>query len=282
MTYRECYEYGRKVLRKASVPDANLDARLLLEFVCQTSYNDLLLYGDRIVEEKKVSSYKMLIQKRKARVPLQQITGEQYFCGYPFFVNENVLTPRADTEILVEEALKKLKSGDSILDMCTGSGCILLSLLLMKEGCTGVGVDLSEKALQVAEKNRRKLLSVETECRFVQGDLFAALKGSDDAFSMLVSNPPYIRTADIEELMPEVRDYEPRMALDGEEDGLAFYRRIAKEAKPYLKKGGYILFEIGFDQREQVCGILTENGYREVEARKDYAGLDRVVMGRME
>lgn len=282
MTYRECYEYGRKVLKEALVPDADLDARLLLEFVCQTSYNDLLLYGDRIVEEEKVSSYKILIQKRRARVPLQQITGEQYFCGYPFYVNQNVLTPRADTEILVEEALKKLKTGDQILDMCTGSGCILLSLLLMKEGCAGVGVDLSEKALQVAEKNRRKLLSVETECRFLQGDLFAALKGSDDTFSMLVSNPPYIRTADIEELMPEVRDHEPRMALDGEEDGLSFYRRIAKEAKPYLKKGGYVLFEIGFDQKEQVCDILTENGYREVEARKDYAGLYRVVMGRWE
>lgn len=166
MTYRECYEYGRNVLRKASVPDADLDARLLLEFVCQTSYNDLLLYGDRVVEEERASSYKMLIQKRKERVPLQQITGEQYFCGYPFFVNENVLTPRADTEILVEEALKKLKAGDSILDMCTGSGCILLSLLLMKEGCRGIGVDLSEKALQVAEKNRRQLLPEKTDCVF--------------------------------------------------------------------------------------------------------------------
>lgn len=280
MTYRECYEYGRNVLRKASVPDANLDARLLLEFVCQTSYNDLLLYGDRIVEEEKVSSYKMFIQKRKERVPLQQITGEQYFCGYPFFVNENVLTPRADTEILVEEALKKLKSGDSILDMCTGSGCILLSLLLMKEGCRGIGVDLSEKALQVAEKNRRKLLPEKTDCVFLQSNLFDALP--EETFSLVVSNPPYIKTADIEELMPEVKDHEPRMALDGEADGLFFYRKIAKEAKRYLIKGGYILFEIGFDQREQVCGILTENGYGEVAARKDYAGLDRVVMGRME
>lgn len=280
MTYRECYEYGRNVLKEAAVPDANLDARLLLEFVCQTSYNDLLLYGDRIVEEEKVSSYKMLIQKRKERVPLQQITGEQYFCGYPFFVNENVLTPRADTEILVEEALKKLKSGDSILDMCTGSGCILLSLLLMKEGCRGIGVDLSEKALQVAEKNRRKLLPEKTDCVFLQSNLFDALP--EETFSLVVSNPPYIKTADIEGLMPEVKDHEPRMALDGEADGLFFYRKIAREAKRYLTKGGYILFEIGFDQREQVCGILTENGYCEVEARKDYAGLDRVVMGRME
>ncbi len=280
MTYRECYEYGRNVLKEAAVPDADLDARLLLEFVCQTSYNDLLLYGDRIVEEEKVSSYKMLIQKRKERVPLQQITGEQYFCGYPFFVNENVLTPRADTEILVEEALKKLKSGDSVLDMCTGSGCILLSLLLMKEGCRGIGVDLSEKALQVAEKNRRKLLSEKTDCVFLQSNLFDALP--EETFSLVVSNPPYIKTADIEELMPEVKDHEPRMALDGEADGLFFYRKIAKEAKRYLIKGGYILFEIGFDQREQVCGILTENGYGEVAARKDYAGLDRVVMGRME
>ena len=232
------------------------------------------------MEEEKVSSYKMFIQKRKERVPLQQITGEQYFCGYPFFVNENVLTPRADTEILVEEALKKLKSGDSILDMCTGSGCILLSLLLMKEGCRGIGVDLSEKALQVAEINRRKLLSEKTDCVFLQSNLFDALP--EETFSLVVSNPPYIKTADIEELMPEVKDHEPRMALDGEADGLFFYRKIAKEAKQYLIKGGYILFEIGFDQREQVCGILTENGYCEVEARKDYAGLDRVVMGRME
>lgn len=280
MTYRECYEYGRNVLKEAAVPDADLDARLLLEFVCQTSYNDLLLYGDRIVEEEKVSSYKILIQKRKERVPLQQITGEQYFCGYPFFVNENVLTPRADTEILVEEALKKLKAGDSILDMCTGSGCILLSLLLMKEGCRGVGVDLSEKALQVAEKNRRQLLPEKTDCVFLQSNLFDALP--EEKFSLVVSNPPYIKTADIEELMPEVKDHEPRMALDGEADGLFFYRKIAKEAKRYLTKGGYILFETGFDQREQVCGILTENGYCEVEAHKDYAGLDRVVMGRME
>lgn len=280
MIYRECYEYGRNVLRKASVPDADLDARLLLEFVCKTSYNDLLLYGDGVVEEEKVSSYKMFIQKRKERVPLQQITGEQYFCGYPFFVNENVLTPRADTEILVEEALKKLKSGDSILDMCTGSGCILLSLLLMKEGCRGVGVDLSEKALQVAEKNRRQLLPEKTDCVFLQSNLFETLP--EEKFSLVVSNPPYIKTADIEELMPEVKDHEPRMALDGETDGLFFYRRIAKEAKRYLTKDGYILFEIGFDQREQVCGILTENGYCEVAARKDYAGLDRVVMGRME
>lgn len=280
MIYRECYEYGRNVLRKASVPDADLDARLLLEFVCKTSYNDLLLYGDRVVEEEKVSSYKMFIQKRKERVPLQQITGEQYFCGYPFFVNENVLTPRADTEILVEEALKKLKSGDSILDMCTGSGCILLSLLLMKEGCRGVGVDLSEKALQVAEKNRRQLLPEKTDCVFLQSNLFETLP--EEKFSLVVSNPPYIKTADVEELMPEVKDHEPRMALDGETDGLFFYRRIAKEAKRHLTKDGYILFEIGFDQREQVCGILTENGYCEVAARKDYAGLDRVVMGRME
>ena len=200
MTYRECYEYGRNVLRKASVPDADLDARLLLEFVCKTSYNDLLLYGDRVVEEERASSYKMLIQKRKERVPLQQITGEQYFCGYPFFVNENVLTPRADTEILVEEALKKLKAGDSILDMCTGSGCILLSLLLMKEGCRGIGVDLSEKALQVAEKNRRQLLPEKTDCVFLQSNLFEALP--EEKFSLVVSNPPYIKTADIEELMP--------------------------------------------------------------------------------
>mgnify|MGYP000405736794 CR=1 FL=1 len=261
MTYRECYEYGRNVLRKASVPDADLDARLLLEFVCQTSYNHLLLYGDRVVEEERASSYKMHIQKRKERVPLQQITGEQYFCGYPFFVNENVLTPRADTEILVEEALK-------------------LSLLLMKEGCRGIGVDLSEKALQVAEKNRRQLLPEKTDCVFLQSNLFEALP--EEKFSLVVSNPPYIKTADIEELMPEVKDHERRMALDGEADGLFFYRKIAGEAKRYLTKGGYILFEIGFDQREQVCGILTENGYCEVEARKDYAGLDRVAMGRME
>lgn len=281
MTYRECYEYGRKMLKEADVLEADLDARLLLEHVCHTSYNDLLLYGDKDVEEEKATLYRALLERRKERVPLQQITGEQYFCGYPFYVNENVLTPRADTEILVEEALKKLKNGDRILDMCTGSGCILLSLLLMKEGCTGVGVDLSKKALQVAEKNRQKLLPEKTDCVFLQSDLFEDLR-EEDTFSLLISNPPYIRTADIEELMPEVKDHEPRMALDGKEDGLFFYRKIAGEAKKHLQKGGWLLFEIGFDQRTEVCDILTENGYRDVESRKDYAGLDRVVMGRME
>lgn len=283
MTYRECYERGVAALQKAEVPEAELDARLLLEYVCSTNRNTLLVHGDMPLTAEKAAAYEALLEKRGRRIPLQQITGEQEFCGLSFFVNEHVLIPRQDTEILVEAVLKQLKSGMSVLDMCTGSGCILISLISLSEGIKGAGADISEQALFVAKQNGRRLLSEEKQPEWFLGDLFAALSDekSTEKFDVIVSNPPYIKSAVVEELMPEVREHEPKTALDGREDGLFFYREIIKESKAWLKKGGRLFFEIGYDQGEALKKMLCEAGFLEVTILKDYAGLDRVAAGKL-
>lgn len=275
MTYKECYLQGQEALTAAGIEEAPLDARLLLEYVCGTSRNDLLVHGDREVSEDNRKRYEEIISKRAMRIPLQHITGVQEFMGLEFRVSDKVLIPRQDTEILVEEVLRELHDGMRILDMCTGSGCILLSLLHYSNGCEGIGVDISGEALQVAEQNAEALLNGrETDYSFIQGDLFEAVDGK---FDIIVSNPPYIPSQVIPTLMPEVQQYEPMLALDGSGDGLFFYRKIAEESGKYLNKGGGIYFEIGHDQAECVSNILAAAGFTEIETVKDYAGLDRVV-----
>lgn len=280
MTYRECYQKGALCLQEAGVPEAELDARILLEHVCGTDYHTLLVHGDKLVSEEKQSAYQQLIAKRASRIPLQQLTGEQDFCGLTFRVNEQVLIPRQDTEILVEAALKRLQTGMQILDMCTGSGCILVSLLSMAEHIQGTGVDISPKALEVARLNGQRLLPEEKQPRWVCGDLFAALTGQETGYDLIVSNPPYIPSSVVETLMPEVKDHEPRIALDGSGDGLLFYRRIIEEGTRYLKENGSLLFEIGCDQGAAVKALMDAAGFSETEVIKDYAGLDRVVVGK--
>ena len=218
------------------------------------------------------------IRQRAEHSPLQQLTGEQGFMGLTFNVNENVLIPRQDTEILVEEVLKELHDGMRVLDMCTGSGCILLSLLHYSNDCEGLGVDLSAEALEVAGRNVLKVLTPEKaeHAHFLQSDLFEKVEGK---FEIIVSNPPYIASAEVEKLMPEVRDQEPRMALDGTEDGLYFYRRIIEEAGKHLVSSEMLYFEIGYDQGQAVSELMRTEGYCEVQVVQDYAGLDRVVLG---
>lgn len=278
MTYRECYEKGSRILNEAGIEESTLDARLLLEAVCGTDRNDLLVHGEQPVEPEAEEKYFGWIGKRAGRIPLQQLTGEQDFMGLTFTVNENVLIPRQDTEILVEEVLKELHDGMRILDMCTGSGCILLSLLHYSNDCEGLGVDLSAEALEVAGRNVLKVLTPEKaeHAHFLQSDLFEKVEGK---FEIIVSNPPYIASAEVDRLMPEVRDHEPRMALDGTEDGLYFYRRIIEEAGKHLVSSGMLFFEIGYDQGQAVSELMREHGYREVQVVQDYAGLDRVVYG---
>ncbi len=278
MTYCECYEKGCHILNEAGIEESTLDARLLLEAVCGTDRNDLLVHGEQPVEPETEEKYFGWIGKRAGRIPLQQLTGEQDFMGLTFTVNENVLIPRQDTEILVEEVLKELHDRMRILDMCTGSGCILLSLLHYSNDCEGLGVDLSAEALEVAGRNVLKVLTPEKaeHAHFLQSDLFEKVEGK---FEIIVSNPPYIASAEIEKLMPEVRDHEPRMALDGTEDGLHFYRRIIKEAGKHLVNSGMLFFEIGYDQGQVVSELMRTGGYREVQVVQDYAGLDRVVLG---
>ena len=279
MKYEEARKETEKLLLQADVPDAGWDAWCLLEYAIASAEGKkvdrtwYLLNREEEIPQKTLECYKQLAQKRKERIPLQHLTGEQEFFGYPFYVNEHVLIPRQDTEILVEEALKRKKEGMRILDMCTGSGCILLSILKQMRQAEGVGADISEKALEVAKKNAQRL---QVDASFIQSDLFTNVKGR---YNMIVSNPPYIETQVIEGLMPEVRKHEPRLALDGREDGLYYYRSIISQCPAYLKEGADLLFEIGSGQAEAVEGLLLDAGFTDICTVKDLAGLDRVVLG---
>lgn len=274
MNYTEAFLLGMQKLKEAQLEEAQLDARLLLEEICGTDHNTLLCHGDREVSEKEEEQYRKAIEQRAQHVPLQHILGYQDFMGLRFHVNEHVLIPRQDTEILVEEAMRYLHDGMRILDLCTGSGCILLSLLHYSNDCEGVGVDISKEALLVAKENAASL-GIETD--FVESDLYERVTGK---FDLLVSNPPYIESSVIPTLMEEVREYDPYLALDGGEDGLDFYRRIVEQAPDYLCRGGRILMEIGCEQAKAVSDLLTDAGFREIEVCKDLAGLDRVVSAR--
>lgn len=290
--YIEIYKEGAARLAEAGIEEAGLDARLLLEFVCGTDRNTLLAHGDRVISDEEHERYEALIAARAAHTPLQHLTGEQEFMGLTFIVNDKVLVPRQDTEILVEEVLKNLHDGMRILDLCTGSGCILLSLLQYSNDCIGVGVDLSVEALAVAGENYARLSSTRPDMKalFLEGDLFDALEGkkiaecgeasgSGERYDIIVSNPPYIETDVIGTLMQEVREHEPVMALDGGADGLTFYRRILQGAGDYLNRGGMLFFEIGCEQAVSVREIMERAGFQEIEVVKDFAGLDRVVYG---
>ncbi|WP_342756469.1 peptide chain release factor N(5)-glutamine methyltransferase [Kineothrix sedimenti] len=276
MKYKELYDFGALALMEAGIAEASLDARLLLEFVCHTNRNDLLVHGDKEVLKKEQDIYVNYIERRKAHEPLQHITGEQEFMGLVFEVSGNVLVPRQDTEVLVEETMRYLHDGMSILDMCTGSGCILLSLLKYSNGCKGVGADISQEAVAVAKRNAQNLQI--SEVSFVESDLFESVEGRYD---IIVSNPPYISTGEISGLMEEVKAHEPLLALDGGEDGLFFYRKIIEKAPEHLNGGGYLFFEIGYDQAEAVTDEMKKAGYKEISIVKDYAGLDRIVYGYM-
>ena len=308
---RDVYEEGMALL--AGLEDAALDARLLLEHFCGIDTNRLLAEPGMPVSDDLRSAFLKGIKRRAAREPLAYIVGEQSFMGLPFIVSEDVLIPEQDTENLVEEALRLIDDGSRILDLCTGSGCILLSLLHYTNGCIGVGTDLSEKALEIARRNA-SAHGLSDQTVWLQGDLFDALdplnkKDNDDkdnkreenrddqaeksteseksesgfpgmsytsGYDMIISNPPYIPTSVINTLQPEVRCAQPRMALDGGGDGLDFYRRIISEAPAHLVVGGRLLLEIGYDQAEAVSDLLREAGYYGIEILKDYGGNDRI------
>lgn len=274
MTLREACREGAGILSRAGIAEADLDAWYLLEWVSGVSRGHYLAYPEEELTSDQEASFQKALAQRAERIPLQHITGEQEFMGLSFKVSDKVLIPRQDTEVLVEEALKYLKSGMKFLDLCTGSGCILLSLLHSCPGAEGTGADLSGEALQVAEENRQRL-GIQAE--LIKSDLFEEIEGN---FDMIVSNPPYIRSGEIDHLMEEVRLYDPRMALDGHEDGLYFYRKIAKESPRFLKSRGMLLLETGYDQGESVPQLLREQGFREIEVIRDLVGLDRVVIGR--
>lgn len=290
MTRREALLFGKESLEKGSIPDAAWDAEVLFEYVTGCDRTARLLEGGKELEDELWQQYVQLIEKRRKHIPLQYLTGEQFFMGFPFRVSPDVLIPRLDTEILVLQVLEHLKKmesegilcekGPKILDMCTGSGCIAISLERLWNGenghCADVeAVDVSAEALQIARGNGEKNAA---RVNFCQSDLFSEISGNYD---IIVSNPPYIASREVDRLMDEVRLYEPRLALDGQEDGLFFYKRIVKEAPHFLKKGGWLFLEIGCDQGETVPVLMEEAGFEQIEIKKDLAGLDRVVYGRI-
>ncbi len=292
MTLQETLKNGEQYLRDCGIEEAGIDAWLLLSFVTGMDRTRFLLNREEETGEREARRYLELLKRRGSRIPLQHLTGEQEFMGLSFHVNGSVLIPRQDTEILVEEALKRLKPGMRALDLCTGSGCIAVSLAKLREkterdrpeaasirNAQGRqplvdAADISPEALAVAAENIRQHRA---DVRLVLSDLFA---GIPEAYDMIVSNPPYIPTAVIGELPEEVRFHEPHLALDGREDGLFFYREILRQGHEHLSAGGWILFEIGCDQGEAVSRLMEENGYAEIRIVKDLSALDRVALGR--
>lgn len=270
MTYSELMADGVKLLTDAGFPEARTDVRVLLFHVCNLDFMSFLRDGEMQAATEQEERFREMLERRMNHEPVQYITGEQEFCGLSFCVQPGVLIPRPETELLAEAVFTDAK-GKRVLDMCTGSGCIAVTVAKLGGPAFTAASDYSTEALAVAKENAKRL---DADVTFFQGDLFENVEG---AYDIIVSNPPYIKSKVIEELMPEVKEFEPRMALDGTEDGLLFYRRITAEAKRYLKPGGRLMFEIGHDQGETVPGILSAEGYDSIEVKKDYAGLDRMV-----
>lgn len=288
MTYSELFSLCLDRLKAAGIEEYESDSRLLFQYLLDADRSFMFMHGmDEVTNEQEEAILKA-IEIRQKRVPLQHITGYQNFMGLEFRVSKDCLIPRFDTECLVEEAMLVCNDGDKVLDVCTGSGCILISLMKYKNYLTGYGLDISDAALNIARENAKLLGNCEEdfftdalakEPVFIQSDLFENITETD--FDIIVSNPPYIRSDVIPGLMPEVKDHDPRLALDGGEDGLVFYRKIVDEARNYLKKGGHLLVEIGNDQGDSVKDLFLTNGYKEVRVVKDLSGNDRVVAGHL-
>ena len=281
MTYDEALKSGIAYLEKHSVPNAHFDAEELLLYLAKFSKADFLMHRIDEIPENLENDYVLLLEQRGQRIPLQHIIGEQDFMGLTFLVNSDVLCPRLDTESVVERALQLAGKYENpkILDLCTGSGCIAISMYHFlkqeKKKISVDAVDLSEKALEVAKKNA---FSNRAYIEFYQGDLFEPLT-TEKKYDMIISNPPYIPSRVIDGLMPEVRDHEPRTALDGDEDGLKFYRLISQQARKFLSPGGCLVYEIGFNQGRDVSEIMNSLGYKNVSVEKDLAQNDRIAYG---
>lgn len=273
ITLKDALCEGKSYLKKMGITEGELDAWYLFSYCLQMDRTQFILHSDREVTEDQFSGYQTLLRKRGEHIPLQYITGEQEFMGLKFRVTKDVLIPRQDTEVLVEEVLRQAQ-GKDILDLCTGSGCIIISLFKLGNIKSGIGADISGKAISVARENARKL---EAGVTFIESDLYSQVMGKYD---IIVSNPPYIPTGDITRLMEEVKDHEPILALDGSADGLYYYRLILDGLKRFLKPGGYVFFEIGYNQGEAVGELMREAGLMDITIINDLAGLNRVISGR--
>ena len=280
MTIGETLKRGRIKLKTNGISEPNLKARLLLQFILNKTRQQLLVYDNEILNLRQEVDYFKGIRKIIEGVPLQHITHEQEFMRLNFYVNEKVLIPRPDTEILVEEVIdiaKRIKV-KKILDLCTGSGAIAVSLAKYLPNVEITALDISKDALSVAKVNAKKN-EVENQVTFVESNLFKEL--AKEKYDIIVSNPPYIKKEVIKKLDKEVRK-EPYIALDGGKDGLYFYKKIIKESYEYLKFNGYLCLEIGYDQKEEVCELIKkEEKYINTYSKKDLCGNDRIVVTKM-
>jgi len=275
LTIKQTLTKGTIMLKNSNIESPKLKARLLLQYILKKSRQYLIVYDNQEVDKKAQWEYFVNIEKLTKGMPLQHITHTQEFMKMDFYVDENVLIPRPDTEILVEETIKIAQTMESpkILDLCTGSGAIAISLKKYIPSAQVYAVDISKKALEIAKKNAHRL---EAEVKFIESNLFEKIK--NEKFDIIVSNPPYIKKSDINYLSQEVQK-EPQIALDGGYDGLDFYRKISYQAIDYLKFGSYLCFEIGYDQKEEVLEILKGiEHYTKTYCKKDLCGNDRVVI----
>ena len=283
-TLRDAVNYGKQFLEDFGIENAQYDATELLLLVMGISRTQYLINSMDKIDSGKLAEYAELINKRAEHIPLQHITGIVNFYGREYKVNANVLIPRQDTEILVEEVMKLTNSESRVLDMCTGSGCIIISLAASGHTSENgaVAIDISDDALKVADYNKK--YNNADYIKLIKSDMFSSseceqYKNEDNRFDVIVSNPPYIPKKDIETLHTQVKDYEPYNALEGGEDGLDFYRQITKESIDYLKQGGILAYEVGHDQAEDVSEIMKSYGYTKIYKKKDIQGIDRVVIG---
>lgn len=299
MKLRNILDDAKALLKKHNIDDYDFDATEILLSILDMDMTEFLCEEDFELEDKYekntisrlISNYDELIEARAEHYPLQYILGESYFCGYKFLVDRSVLIPRQDTEVLVEKVIADNPDKNKfILDLCTGSGCIAISLANLGNYKLIVGTDISDDAISVAAKNAENLVNTDElddemsqKIYFLQSDLFSNFNKIKDnlgieTFDIITANPPYVRSADMNYLQDEVKKYEPHLALDGDKDGLKYYREIAKEARDYLSDKGKIYLEIGYDQANDVKNIFENAGYTHIETIKDLGNNDRVII----
>ena len=277
MTIRQSLEKGTIMLKGENLDSPKIKARLLMQDILNKPRTYLLVHDNQIINEKILEKYFKNIEKVKNGIPIEHITHQKEFMKLSFYVNENVLIPRQDTEVLVEEVISIAKriNAKKILDLCTGSGSIAVSLAKYIENSQITAVDISKEALMVAKKNAKNN-NVENQITFVKSDLFNKL--GKEKYDIIVSNPPYIKKDVIKKLSKDVQN-EPIIALDGGKDGLVFYKKIVNEAIDYLKLGGYLCLEIGYDQKKDVMDLIKENlQYINTYSKKDLYDNDRIVV----
>ena len=280
MTIQEAIEEATTKLNRAGIQSPKLKARLIMQFILDKTRQYIIVNDLLKLEEKQEEQYFNEIDKIEKGYPIEHITHQKEFMKLNFFVDENVLIPRQDTEILVEEVIEISKKINSkkILDLCTGSGAIGVSLAKYLPNCEITAVDISKKALQIAKKNAI-INEVEKQITFISSDLFSNLESQK--FDIIVSNPPYIKRNDIENLEEQVKK-EPLIALDGGEDGLDFYKKIIKEAHKYLVSEGYLCLEIGYNQKDEVIKLIEkEETFKNIYSKKDLYGIDRIIIAEM-